>query len=113
MDEETYLRYRTAELEYETGNPTAAAKQLQDLLEEAPGNESLLELQARALLASRQHQRAETALRLLLEKRPDHAWAHYALSRALRRQGRDTEAETEKRVASALGFNPEGPARRA
>ncbi len=83
--------------------PAEAARVLEPLVEAEPASTSLLELYARALFASAQLGRAETALRELVVRRPDDGWAQLALSRTLQRRGQVAEAAEHLRIAEALG----------
>jgi cytochrome c-type biogenesis protein CcmH/NrfG len=68
-----------------------------------PGNEAALELLARSYFGSAQLQRAEDALRRLVELAPANGWARRALARTLERQSRHGDAVAHHRVADALG----------
>lgn len=98
-----YTDFRYAESLYALGQPAGAARVLGPVVEAAPHSTAALELYARALFASAQLARAETALRALVDRRPDDGWAWLALARSLERQGRDDEARPHRRMAEALG----------
>lgn len=100
--ERVYELYRDAERLFPV-RPADAAELLAPLVAQEPGSTQLLELYARALFASAQLGRAETALRALVERRPDDGWARLALSRTLQRRGEVAEAAEHLRVAEALG----------
>lgn len=99
----TWDTWQQAQLFFDAGQPTEAARLLDDVLAADPRSSAALELHARALYASAQLGRAETALRALLERHPDDGWAHLALARTLERQGRAAEAAACRRLAGALG----------
>jgi predicted Zn-dependent protease len=98
-----YDVFRQGELFLRAGQPTEAARLLGPVVEAEPGNDAALELYARALSDSAQLERAEAALRLLVERRPDDGWAHFALARTLERRGLD--GSEHRRLAAALGFD--------
>ncbi len=97
-----YDAFRQGELLLRAGQPAEAARLLTPVVEAEPGNDAALELYARALSASAQLEKAETAFRLLVERRPDDGWAHFALARTLERRGQD--GGEHRRLAAALGF---------
>jgi Flp pilus assembly protein TadD len=102
--DQTYEQYRRAEQFLAMGHPTEAARLVAPVVEVAPESTAPLELLARALFASAQLARAETALRTLVERRPDDAWARAALGRTLERLGRTDDAAAQRRLAQALGL---------
>jgi predicted Zn-dependent protease len=95
--------YLQADLLLNVGQPAAAARLLEPLVEAEPGNEAAWELLGRSYFASAQLGRAETALRRLVEVAPSNGWARRALARTLERQSRPDEAVVHHRVADALG----------
>ena len=99
-----YEEFRRAEVFLAAGQPAEAVRILEPVLAEAPDSTAAVELLARALFASAQLDRAETALTRLVELRPDDGWARFALARTLERLGRADEAATQRRIAGALGF---------
>jgi Flp pilus assembly protein TadD len=102
MSTELYDAFRQGELFLRAGQPAEAARLVAPVVEAEPGSNSALELYARALSGSAQLEKAEAAFRLLVERRPDDGWAHFALARTLERQGKD--GAEERRIAAALGF---------
>ncbi|MGZ6828022.1 MAG: tetratricopeptide repeat protein [Mycobacteriales bacterium] len=102
--EQVYEEFRCAELALELGQPLDAVRLLDPVVAAEPGSTMALELLARALFASAQLARAEQALLLLVERRPDDGWARFALARTLERQGRKDEAGLQRRLAAALGL---------
>ena len=102
MGTELYDAFRQAELFLRAGQPAEAARLLQPVVEAEPGSNAALELYARALSGSAQLDKAEAAFRLLVDRRPDDGWAHFALARTLERRGKD--GAEHRRVATALGF---------
>ena len=96
-----YAEFRRGGFLLELSQPADAARVLAPLVETSPGHTAALELYARALFASAQLGRAEQALRTLVERRPDDAWAQHALARVLERQSKPDEGH--RRIAAALG----------
>ena len=95
--------YLRADLFLAMGQPVEAARVLKPLVAAEPGNEAALELLARSYFGSAQLQRAEGALRRLVELAPANGWARRALARTLERQSRHGDAVAHHRVADALG----------
>ncbi|HJX44592.1 MAG TPA: tetratricopeptide repeat protein [Geodermatophilus sp.] len=95
--------YLRADLFLAMGQPVEAARVLEPLVAAEPGNEAALELLARSYFGSAQLQRAEGALRRLVELAPANGWARRALARTLERQSRHGDAVAHHRVADALG----------
>ena len=95
--------YLRADLFFSLGQPVEAARALEPLVAAEPGNEAALELLARSYFGSAQLQRAEDALRRLVELAPANGWARRALARTLERQSRHDDAVAHHRVADALG----------
>lgn len=104
MAYDAFDTFRLAELTLAAGQPLEAARLLDEVVAVAPEHTAALELHARALFASAQLDRAEAALRALVDRCPDDGWAHLALARTLERLGRKEEAAGRRRVAEALGF---------
>jgi cytochrome c-type biogenesis protein CcmH/NrfG len=98
-----HSEFLRADLFFNMGQPTEAARILEAVVEAEPGNESALELLARAYFQSAQLSRAEASLSRLVELAPANGWARRALARTLERQSRGTEATAHHRVADALG----------
>jgi predicted Zn-dependent protease len=98
-----HSEYLRADLFFSMGQPVEAARVLEPLVAAEPGNEAALELLARSYFGSAQLQRAEDALRRLVELAPANGWARRALARTLERQSRGDEAAPHHRMADALG----------
>jgi predicted Zn-dependent protease len=98
-----YDAFRRAEAYLRQGHPADAARLVDPVVAAFPDDTAALELQARALFASAQLLRAEQALRALVQRRPDDAWARTALARTLERQSRPDEAQAQRALAQALG----------
>lgn len=97
-----YAEFRRAQFLFAINRPAEAARVLDPVVQAAVEHTAALELHARALFASAQLGRAEQALRTLTERRPDDAWAQFALARTLERQGK--AASAHRRTAAALGL---------
>jgi Flp pilus assembly protein TadD len=102
MGIEPYDAFRQGEVFLRAGQPAEAARLLAPVVEAEPDSDAALELYARALSGSAQLERAEAAFRLLVQRRPDDGWAHFALARTLERRGQD--GTEHRRIAAALGF---------
>ncbi|HKY32350.1 MAG TPA: tetratricopeptide repeat protein [Candidatus Polarisedimenticolia bacterium] len=102
IDEEILARLRSlgyiAASDIATGGPAGAA--------EAPATVTNLINTASLQLAESQFGDAETTLREVLRRAPDHAASHSALSEALEGQGRFEEAAQEARTALNLSGEP-------
>ncbi|GAA4096648.1 tetratricopeptide repeat protein [Actinomadura miaoliensis] len=98
-----YETYERARMYFDLRDPAAAARILEPLAEEQPGNRAVVELLARSYFHSAQLGRAEQAFRRLLELAPDDAWAHEAMARTLERQSRSSEAAPYRKLALAMG----------
>jgi predicted Zn-dependent protease len=103
FDTDLHSEYLRADLFFSMGQPVEAARLLEPLVAAEPGNEAALELLARAYFGSAQLQRAEDALRRLVDLAPANGWARRALARTLERQSRHDDAVAHHRVADALG----------
>jgi Flp pilus assembly protein TadD len=94
--------YRRAEMFFEAGDPSGAARLLEPIVEAEPDNSAVRQLLARSYFASAQLGRAETEMRVLIERSPDDHYAHHVLGRTLERQGRHQEALSHLRIAAAM-----------
>ncbi|MCF6510011.1 tetratricopeptide repeat protein [Blastococcus sp. MG754426] len=98
-----HSEFLRADLLLNMGQPDAAARILQPVVDAEPRNEAALELLARAYYGSAQLGPAEAALTRLVDLAPSNGWARRALARTLERQSRGGEAAVHHRVADALG----------
>lgn len=94
--------YRRATMFFEAGDPTAAARLLEPIVEAEPGNASVRQLLARAYFQSAQLGRAEEQLRVLVERDPSDHYAHHVLGRTLERLNRPSDALRHLRIAAAM-----------
>ncbi|CAM5386738.1 MULTISPECIES: tetratricopeptide repeat protein [Streptomyces] len=95
-------RWERAQLFFDAKDYAGAARVLSKLVEEVPEQTGPRLLLARAYYHSAQLRRAETELRVIVERDPVEHYARLMLGRTLQRQGRDEEAEPHMRLASAL-----------
>ncbi|MFF4976226.1 tetratricopeptide repeat protein [Streptomyces sp. NPDC001083] len=95
-------RWERARMFFDAKDYTAAARVLGGLVEEVPEQVGPRLLLARSYYHSAQLGRAETELRALVEIDPVEHYARLMLGRTLQRQGREDEAASHLRIASAL-----------
>jgi predicted Zn-dependent protease len=94
--------YRRAEMFFEAGDPTGAARLLEPIVAAEPDNASVRQLLARSYFQSAQLGRAEEQLREMISRDPSDHYAHHVLGRTLERQGRAQEALSHLRIAAAM-----------
>ena len=94
--------YRRAEMFFEAGDPSGAARLLEPIVEAEPDNASVRQLLARSYFQSAQLGRAEEQLREMIARDPSDHYAHHVLGRTLERQGRAQEALSHLRIATAM-----------
>lgn len=95
-------RWERARMFFDAKDYTAAARVLDGLVDEVPEQTGPRLLLARSYYHSAQLRRAETELRIIVERDPVEQYARLMLGRTLERQGRHEEAEPHIRLASAL-----------
>jgi predicted Zn-dependent protease len=95
-------QYRRAELFFEAGDPSEAARILEPIVAAEPDNKAVRELLARAYFYSAQLSRAEEQLRELVDRQPTDHYAHHVLGRTLERLNRPDEALPHLRMAAAM-----------
>lgn len=105
--ESTFAAFRQAEQLVAQRRPLDALAVLEPVLEAEPNAPSVLSLAGRAYLGSAQLRRAEAAFLRVLELDPTDHYARFALARALQRQSRLEEAQTQLRIAVAMNPAPE------
>jgi predicted Zn-dependent protease len=94
--------YRRATMFFEAGDPSAAARLLEPIVDAEPGNAAVRQLLARAYFQSAQLNRAEEQLRELVDRDPSDHYAHHVLGRTLERLNRHTDALRHLRIAAAM-----------
>lgn len=95
-------RWERARKFFDAKNYAGAARVLEKLVEEVPGQTGPRLLLARAYYHSAQLRRAETECRAIVERDPVEGYAHLMLGRTLERQNRHDEARPYLRLAAAL-----------
>ena len=100
-------RFRRAEKLLADRRPLEALSALRDVVENQPNDASVLLLAGRAYLNSAQLERAQDAFEKVLDLDPADHYARFALGKALQRQSRLTEAQTQLRLAVAMQPLPE------
>ncbi|MCT2583045.1 tetratricopeptide repeat protein [Actinophytocola gossypii] len=99
--------FRRAEALVAQRRPLDALAALRPALDAEPDSPSVQLLAGRAYLGSAQLRRAEQAFLRVLELDPTDHYARFALGKALQRQSRMTEAQTQLRLAVAMRPLPE------
>jgi Flp pilus assembly protein TadD len=84
------------------GMPAQATVPLERAKRLEPHKGSIREALGIAYFRLRRWEEAEAEFRALLEISPTDHYAHYALGRALEKQGRDTEANGHYKLASSM-----------
>ncbi|MEU9465895.1 tetratricopeptide repeat protein [Streptomyces avermitilis] len=95
-------RWERAQMFFDAKDYAVAARILDGLVDEVPEQTGPRLLLARSYYHSAQLSRAEAELRVLVERDPVEHYARLMLGRTLQRQGRDDEADSHLRIASAL-----------
>ena len=103
----TFEAFRRAESLVAQRRPLDALAALAPVIEAEPDAPSVHLLAGRAYLGSAQLRRAEQAFLRVLELDPTDHYARFALGKALQRQTRLTEAQTQLRLAVAMHPAPE------
>lgn len=103
----TFEAFRRAESLVAQRRPLDALAALAPVLDAEPDSSSVHLLAGRAYLGSAQLRRAEQAFQRVLELDPTDHYARFALGKALQRQGRLSEAQTQLRLAVAMHPVPE------
>ncbi|WP_326551238.1 tetratricopeptide repeat protein [Micromonospora sp. NBC_01813] len=94
--------YRRANLYFDSGDPSGAARLLEPIIAAEPDNSAVRQLLARAYFQSAQLGRAEEQLRELIARDPSDHYAHHVLGRTLERLGRPSQALRHLRLAAAM-----------
>jgi Flp pilus assembly protein TadD len=105
--DELFESFRRAEMLVARSRPLDALQALLPVLEDRPDDASVQLLAGRAYLNSAQLHLAEEAFVRVLDLDPADHYARFALGKALQRQGRLTEAQTQLRMAAAMDPRPE------
>ena len=99
---ETYDLYQQGRTHLRKGRAAQATVALEKAKRREPEKASIREALGIAYLRIQRYHEAEEEFRKMLELSPADHYAHYALGRALEKQGRDTEANGHYKLASSL-----------
>jgi Flp pilus assembly protein TadD len=105
--DDLFESFRRAEMLVARSRPLDALQALLPVLAVRPDDASVQLLAGRAYLNSAQLRRAEEAFVRVLDLDPADHYARFALGKALQRQGRLSEAQTQLRMAAAMDPRPE------
>jgi Flp pilus assembly protein TadD len=99
---ETYDLYQQGRAHLRKGRAAQATVALEKAKRREPRKASIREALGIAYLRIQRYEEAEEEFRVMLELSPADHYAHYALGRALEKQGKDTEANGHYKLASSL-----------
>jgi Flp pilus assembly protein TadD len=99
---ETYDLYQQGRRHLRKGRAAQATVALEKAKRREPEKASIREALGIAYLRIQRYHEAEEEFRKMLELSPADHYAHYALGRALEKQGKDTEANGHYKLASSL-----------
>jgi Flp pilus assembly protein TadD len=99
---ETYDLYQQGQAHLRKGRAAQATVALEKAKRREPRKASIREALGIAYLRIQRYEEAEEEFRAMLELSPADHYAHYALGRALEKQGKDTEANGHYKLASSL-----------
>jgi len=99
---ETYDLYQQGRAHLRKGRAAQATVALEKAKRREPEKASIREALGIAYLRIERYAEAEEEFRKMLELSPTDHYAHYALGRALEKQGRETEANGHYKLASSL-----------
>lgn len=99
---ETYDLYQQGRSHLRKGRAAQATVALEKAKRREPEKASIREALGIAYLRIQRYHEAEGEFRKMLELSPADHYAHYALGRALEKQGKDTEANGHYKLASSL-----------
>jgi Flp pilus assembly protein TadD len=109
---ETYNLFQQGRAHLADGRAAQATVPLEKAKRREPEKASIREALGIAYFRIQRWREAEAEFRAVLELAPADDYAHYALGRALEKQGRDAEANGHYKLASSLSPNSEHYARR-
>ncbi|MEX2210823.1 MAG: tetratricopeptide repeat protein [Gaiellaceae bacterium] len=101
-DESTYTLFLRGREHLQRGMPAQATVSLEKAKRRDPGKASIREALGIAYFRIRRWEEAEAEFRAVLELSPVNDYAHYALGRALEKQGRVREANGHYKLARSL-----------
>jgi Flp pilus assembly protein TadD len=99
---ETYDLFQQGQAHLRKGRAAQATVPLEKAKRREPRKASIREALGIAYLRIQRYEEAEEEFRVMLELSPADHYAHYALGRALEKQGRDAEANGHYKLASSL-----------
>ena len=99
---ETYDLYQQGRAHLRKGRAAQATVALEKAKRREPRKASIREALGIAYLRIQRYEEAEQEFRVMLELSPADHYAHYALGRALEKQGKDAEAQGHYKLASSL-----------
>jgi len=99
---ETYDLYQQGRAHLRKGRAAQATVALEKAKRREPHKASIREALGIAYLRIQRYAEAEEEFRAMLEMSPADHYAHYALGRALEKQGREAEANGHYKLASSL-----------
>ena len=99
---ETYNLFQQGRAHLKKGRAAQATVALEKAKRREPDKASIREALGIAYLRIHRYEEAEKEFRVMLELSPADHYAHYALGRALEKQGRDAEANGHYKLASSL-----------
>jgi Flp pilus assembly protein TadD len=102
MSESTYSLFQQGRKHLKHGMAAQATVALEKAKKREPDKASIREALGIAYFRIKRWQEAEAEFRAVLELSPADDYAHYALGRALEKQGKDAEANGHYKLASSL-----------
>ena len=99
---EVYDYFREGQARLRAGRAAQATVPLEKARRRAPDKASIREALGIAYFRLHRWQEAEAEFRAVLELSPTDHYAHYALGRALEKQGKDAEANGHYKLASKM-----------
>ena len=102
MSDSTYSLFQQGRERLSKGMPAQATVPLEKAKRREPEKASIREALGIAYFRLRRWEEAEAEFRKVLELSPADDYAHYALGRALEKQGKDAEANGHYKLASSL-----------
>src|SRR4030081_1829303 len=102
MSETTYSLFQQGRAQLQRGMAVQATVAQEKAKAREPDKASIREALGIAYFRIKRWQEAEAEFRAVLELSPADDYAHYALGRALEKQGKDAEANGHYKLASSL-----------
>src|SRR3954452_17626385 len=99
---DAYENYQEGRRRLKDGMPAQATVSLEKAKRVEPAKASIREALGIAYCRLRRWEEAEAEFRAVLELSPTDDYAHYALGRALEKQGREAEANGHFKLASSM-----------